>query len=122
MRQSNSEHTPSRVTLNFVQHRLIRTALKAKSDYGLVTPEQRRMIRELCAQAGPGHEPEQALIAFKVALFEAASDAGIPFGPERNELLGRLVSVFIEEFYRGERAIDIRLAREAAAEQLQRGP
>jgi hypothetical protein len=120
MRQSNSEHTPSRVTLNFVQHRLIRTALKAKSDYGLVTPEQRRMIRELCAQAGPGHEPEQALIAFKVALIEAAGDAGIPFGSERNELLGRLVSVFIEEFYRGEKAIDIRVARGSAVDQLQR--
>lgn len=118
MTQSSSEHTPSRVTLNFVQQRLIRTALNGRSNHGLVTPEQRHMIRELCAQAGPGHEPEQFLIAFKVALIEAANDAGIAFGSERNELLGRLVSVFIDEFYRGERGVDnVRAARPAAAQE-----
>ena len=123
MRQSNSLHTPSRVTLSFAQHRLIRTTLNGRSNYALVTPEQRRMIRELCAQAGPVHEPEQFLIAFKVALIEAANDAQIPFGPERNDLLSRLVSVFIDEFYRGERGVDnIRLAQSRGEEQSYQRP
>ena len=45
-------------------------------------------------------EPEDFLIAFKLAVVEAANDVGIPPGPERNDFLSRLVSVYIEEFYR----------------------
>jgi len=45
-------------------------------------------------------EPEDFLIAFKLALTDAANDVGIPPGPERNDHLSRLVSACIEEFYR----------------------
>jgi len=45
-------------------------------------------------------EPEDFLIAFKLALVDAANDVGIRPSPERNDFLSRLVSVYIEEFYR----------------------
>lgn len=96
----------SRLTLTFVQHGLIRAALRHGTSFGYVTPEQRRHLRELCAHSGPVHEPEQFLIAFKVALIEAANDERLPFGPERNEILGRLVSAFIDELYRGEVGVE----------------
>ncbi|MFL5543146.1 MAG: hypothetical protein ACJ792_00430 [Gemmatimonadaceae bacterium] len=94
------------MTLTFVQHALIRTALQHRTSLRLITREQRRAIRELCAHAGPVREPEQLLIAFKVALVEAANDERIPFGPERSELLGQLISVFIDELYKGEVGVD----------------
>ncbi|MFL5638813.1 MAG: hypothetical protein ACJ78M_05530 [Gemmatimonadaceae bacterium] len=94
------------MTLSFAQHALIRWALQRRTSFGIVTPEQRRAIRELCAECGPVREPEQVLIAFKVALIEAANDERIPFGPERSDLVERLVSVFIDELYKGEMGVD----------------
>jgi len=44
--------------------------------------------------------PEDFLIAFKLALSNAANEAGLAPGPERNELLEKMVSACIEEFYR----------------------
>jgi len=44
-------------------------------------------------------EPEKFLIAFKIALVEAANAQGIPHGAERTAMLSRLVSVFIDELY-----------------------
>jgi hypothetical protein len=76
-------------------------ALSAGSPAGVVTSEQRKAIRAICS--GPerhGFEPEDFLIAFKLAVVDAANDVGIPPGPERNDFLSRLVSVYIEEFYR----------------------
>ncbi len=66
-----------------------------------MTSEQRTVIRGICS-APERHrfEPEDFLIAFKLALVDAANDVGIPPGPERNDFLARLVSVYIEEFYR----------------------
>ena len=59
------------------------------------------VLRQLCsAPERMSFEPEDCLIAFKLTLVDAANDAGIPPGPERNDFLARLVSVFIEEFYR----------------------
>ncbi len=58
-------------------------------------------LRQICsAPERTSFEPEDFLIAFKLALVDAANDAGIPPGPERNDFLARLVSVYIEEFYR----------------------
>jgi hypothetical protein len=67
----------------------------------MVTSEQRAVIRGICA-APERHrfEPEDFLIAFKLAIVDAANEVGIPPGPERNDLLARLISVYIEEFYR----------------------
>ena len=59
------------------------------------------VLRQICS--GPermSFEPEDFLIAFKLALVEAANDVGMEPGPERNDFLSRLVTVYIEEFYR----------------------
>jgi hypothetical protein len=66
-----------------------------------ISDEQRLVLRQICsAPERRAFEPEDFLIAFKLALTDAANDVGIPPGPERNDYLSRLVSVCIEEFYR----------------------
>jgi hypothetical protein len=66
-----------------------------------VSAEQRSVLRQICSAPERKHfEPEDYLIAFKLALVDAANDVGIPPGPERTDFLSRLVSVYIEEFFR----------------------
>jgi hypothetical protein len=66
----------------------------------VVSSQQRAAIRLICsAPERDRFAPEDFLIAFKLAIVDAANDAGIPPGPDRNELLARLVTVYIEEFY-----------------------
>jgi hypothetical protein len=66
-----------------------------------VTSEQRAAIRRICsAPERQTFEPEDFLIAFKLAIVDAANAVKIPPGPERNDFLARLVTVYIEEFYR----------------------
>ena len=66
-----------------------------------VSAEQRSVLRQICSAPERKYfEPEDFLIAFKLALVDAANDVGIKPGPERNDFLSRLVSVYIEEFYR----------------------
>jgi hypothetical protein len=84
-----------------VAHRqLIRIVLREKSAAGLEGHEQRAAIRELCAEVKPERGPEKILIAFKTALDEAADDARIPVGPDRNLMLSRIISVFIDELFK----------------------
>ena len=79
----------------------LRTALRVSASKSSVTPEQRTVIRAICsAPERYRFEPEDFLIAFKLAVVDAANDVGIPPGPERNDFLAKLVSVYIEEFYR----------------------
>ena len=81
---------------------LLRAAMMGGSSNDVeVSSEQRAAIRQICS--GPERlrfEPEDFLIAFKLAIVDAAKAAGIPPGPDRNALLARLVTVYIEEFYR----------------------
>jgi hypothetical protein len=65
-----------------------------------VTPELRAAIRGICS-APERHrfEPEDFLIAFKLALVDAANEVGIQPGPDRNDFLAKLVTVYIKEFY-----------------------
>jgi hypothetical protein len=66
-----------------------------------VTSEQRAIIHQICSTPEKlTFAPEDFVIAFKLALAEAADDAGIRPGPERNDLLARMVSACIEEFFR----------------------
>jgi hypothetical protein len=76
---------------------VMRDGVSARS----VTPEQRSVLRQICsAPERRTFAPEDFLIAFKLALVDAANEAGIKPGPERNDFLSRLVTVYIEEFYR----------------------
>jgi hypothetical protein len=77
------------------------TALRSASNKTRVTAEQRAVIREICSAPERAHyAPEDFLIAFKLAIVEAANTARIPASPERNDLLAALVTVYIDEFYR----------------------
>jgi hypothetical protein len=59
------------------------------------------VLRQICsAPERMSFEPEDFLIAFKLALVDAANDVGMAPGPDRSDFLSRLVSVYIEEFYR----------------------
>ncbi len=66
-----------------------------------MTSDQRAIINQICsAPEKLTFAPEDFVIAFKLALTNAANDVGIRPGPDRNDLLSRLVSVCIEEFFR----------------------
>ena len=57
-------------------------------------------IRDLCATARDEQRREKLLIEFKTALVSAANEEQIPYGPQRSEVISRLVTVFIDEFYK----------------------
>jgi hypothetical protein len=79
----------------------LRAALKAASAERTVTSEQRAIIHQICSAPEKGaFAPEDFVIAFKLALNDAANEVGMPPGPERNEFLARVVSVCIEEYFR----------------------
>jgi hypothetical protein len=66
-----------------------------------VNSEQRALIRQICsAPEKLTFAPEDFVIAFKLAITNAANEVGIRPGPERNDLLARMVSICIEEFFR----------------------
>jgi hypothetical protein len=76
------------------------TALKTGWATNRVTVEQRAVIREICnAPERALYAPEDFLIAFKLGLVEAANTAHLAPGPQRNDLLTALVSVYIDEFF-----------------------
>lgn len=108
MRNSGAPFDAAPVTkalMSAAQRALLASAIRGRELTIAVTPEQRVIIRSLCDQPGfAAHHSEQLLVAFKAGLAEAANELRIPVGPERNDLLSRLVSAFIEEFYGGVRA------------------
>jgi hypothetical protein len=92
---------PQRWRLPALHRDLLRGALSDGKMGNSVTDEQRLVLRQICsAPERTTFEPEDFLIAFKLAVVDAANDVGIPVGPERNDFLARLVSVYIEEFFR----------------------
>jgi hypothetical protein len=98
---NGSNAQPSRWRLPNHQEELLRAALKLSGTGGTVTPEQRAIIHQICAAPeNLTFAPEDFVIAFKLALADAATDVGIRPGPDRNDLLARMVSVGIEEFFR----------------------
>ncbi len=98
---TGSNAQPSRWRLPQHHEELLRAALRLSGTGRTVTSEQRAIIRQICsAPEKPTFAPEDFVIAFKLALTEAANDVGIRLGPERNDLLTRMVSICIEEFFR----------------------
>jgi hypothetical protein len=98
------------VTLTFAQQELVRAVLSDPMAHSLVTPGQREAIREICAQRNTHCAREQFLIAFKIALVEAANARQIPFDPQRTAVLARLISVFILELYEDGNASETKIA------------
>jgi hypothetical protein len=94
---------PMQPMLTSHQRELLKSALTSGPKSKFVTPGQRLAIRKICDTAGDlSKRPEQFLIAFKASLQDAANDAALRNGTERNALIDRFVSVFIEELYRAE--------------------
>jgi hypothetical protein len=101
MQPSESDNRRARWRLPAVHVDSLVVALRAGSTTTRVTVEQRAVIREICsAPERARYAPEDFLIAFKLAMVEAANAARLSPGPERNDLLADLVSVYIDEFYR----------------------
>ena len=87
-----------RTALTRAQRALLKKALDGGSENRSGT--SRNAIRELCTNFRDSAQgPDRLLIAFKASLVDAANEAQVPYGPQRSELLSRLVSVFIEELY-----------------------
>lgn len=99
-------HSPDRYSsvefrLTPIQREQLKSTLSDTRPRISVTARQRAVLIEICSASERfGHTPEQLLVAFKDALYEAADQANIPHGGDRDELMARLVSAFIEELFR----------------------
>ncbi len=99
----DSMHTSSqksRWKIPLTQLPVLKEALQSDVEQIKARRDQRRLIREICSlpevRALP---PEQFFVAFKQAVNDAANELGVPNGPERDQLLSRLMSTSIEEFF-----------------------
>jgi hypothetical protein len=96
----DTSYEGSRWTIPLTKRPLLREALQSDVDQSKARREQRRLVREICSlpevRALP---PEQFIVAFKSAVNDAAAELGIDEGREREQLLSRLVSISIEEFF-----------------------
>jgi hypothetical protein len=101
MQASESDNRRARWLLPPAHVESLVTSLSAGWAAKRVTVEQRAVIRDICvAPERARYAPEDLLIAFKLALVDAANAARLPPGPDRSDLLADLVSVYIDEFYR----------------------
>jgi hypothetical protein len=106
MQSNHAENHPSRWRLPPEYLEMLTAALRATRARKSVTAEQRVVISRICSSAERwNYSPEDFLIAFKLAIVDAANAAGLPAGPDRNDLLAKLVSVYIDEFYRSARPV-----------------
>ena len=87
-------------SLTDTQRHLLRNSLRSADGAGL-TSAQRQTVREIRIALGHrAKKPEQLLVAFKVAFNDVANEAKLPLGQERNSLMDRFVSAFIEDLYK----------------------
>jgi hypothetical protein len=90
----------SRWKIPSTQLPVLKEALQSDVEQTRARGDQRRLVREICSlpevRALP---PEQFFIAFKQAVNDAATELGLPRSPEREQLVSRLLTVSIEEFF-----------------------
>ena len=90
----------TRWKLPLAQRERLRVALDSKGTLDMVTPEQRSAIREICENSEIRNvRPEHFVIGVKAALLSVVDELGLPPGPTRNEAVGRLLTVCIQQFY-----------------------
>ena len=100
MHSNNGDSVPPRWRLSADHRDLLHKALRTAHAQLVVTPQMRDAIKEICTSREKlAHEHEDSLIAFKLAIVDAATAAEIQPSPERNDLLAKLVTIYIEEFY-----------------------
>jgi hypothetical protein len=101
MQPNERNNHPSRWRLPPAHLERLTDALRGSRARKNVTAEQRIVIREICSTPERwNYTPEDFLIAFKLAVVDAANASGFPPGPDRNDLIAKLVTVYIDEFYR----------------------
>lgn len=97
---------------------LIRGALQARTTDSKIHAEQRTAIRQICTELMPSPEPEKLLRAFVDAVVHAADDLRIPYGVERDAMLSKFVTIFVDELHTcadDERPLELGLRRETPA-------
>jgi predicted RNase H-like nuclease len=100
MYSNDGDSVPSRWRLSPSHRELLDNALKGAQKQLVVTAQMRSAIKEICSTREKlAHEHEDSLIAFKLAVVDSANNAGIRPSPERNDLLAKLVTIYIEEYY-----------------------
>jgi hypothetical protein len=88
---------------------LLSEALKADRGPLKITREQRALIRTVCSSPEVrGVPPEHFFVSCKQALNIAANDLKLPLGHDRDDLISRLFSVCVEEFFQGDCGTEIR--------------
>jgi len=97
---SNGTASRDGLTLTTGQRDLLKSALQLGDRELSVTPAQRALLARICAEMERGSQPpEKLLVAFKAALISLADQSGLAHGAERERLIARLTSGFIEELY-----------------------
>jgi len=82
------------------ERELLTKALRSGWASGDGETGHRQTIRQLCSLAGDQPQlREHLLIRFRALIIDAADKAQIPPGQKRHALLGRLATIFVEEFY-----------------------
>jgi hypothetical protein len=79
---------------------LLKDSLRADGAERKVRSAQRTVVRRICSSRVVKHlAPHEFFVSFKQALGAAADDLRLPPGRERDELLSRLFSICVEEFF-----------------------
>jgi hypothetical protein len=81
-------------------HRSLKAALQNAGVGIALAPELRRVIRQILDSPDAlSASREDLMSSLRLALVEAAMELGFPPGPERNELLARMVGACHDEVY-----------------------
>jgi hypothetical protein len=98
----------SRWTIPLTQLPGLREALQTDAEQIEARRAQRKLVRKICSLPEVrGLAPEQFFVAFKEAVSDAANQLNIPRGREREEVLSRLLSISIEEFFQDGKAGEV---------------
>lgn len=94
---------PPRPALTQKQLELIRRAVSWNVAGAVAASDQRSALREICREMDRRvYPPEELLIAFKIGVTEAADRSVGISSAERNDVVARLVSDFIDELFRSD--------------------
>lgn len=81
-------------------HRRLKATLQRAGASIAIAPELRRIIRHLLESSDViGVSRDELMSSLRLALVEAAMELGFAPGPERNELLARMVAVCQDEVF-----------------------
>jgi hypothetical protein len=96
----NDGHNQNSVWTAEGQLALLKEALRAERSADGNGKRQRGVMRRVCLlPENRGLTPEHFVLSVKRGLNAAASDLGMKLGPEREQLMSRLLSISIEEFF-----------------------